>query len=222
VDLRWEWLAPLVTVPYVPALGPVHPSALTAQRFADVLAVAGTGGFVPYDKDRRWAAAKSETVLAEDISCQRGLTLIPTLGRHRAGTVRVHVYTAGPGARARAAEQAGMLRVRHGAAAAQLVSFHDPEHPPPGPAMRVQLKDFEGSCPEPELPVGLLTGLPAAQQATFAGFAAGDGRRRLRLPSSAPPVRPGRPRHGDRDRRAASAEQSARWKPALTLPGTRS
>jgi hypothetical protein len=69
----------------VPALGAVHPAVLTAQRFADVLAVAGTGAFVPYDKDRRWGPAKTEAVLTESILHRPGETLIPTLSRQGSG-----------------------------------------------------------------------------------------------------------------------------------------
>ena len=33
--IRWDWLQPVVTAPYVPALGPVHPGALTPGLMAD-------------------------------------------------------------------------------------------------------------------------------------------------------------------------------------------
>ena len=58
--LRWDWLQPLVTAPCVPTLGPVHPQAVTASLFADLIEVAGTGRLLPYDKDRRWADRKDE------------------------------------------------------------------------------------------------------------------------------------------------------------------
>lgn len=44
-----------------------HPDCLTAGLLADVLAVAGTGRFLPYD--HRWSGCKDEHVFARDI-CQ--------------------------------------------------------------------------------------------------------------------------------------------------------
>ena len=40
---------------------------MTAGLLADVLAVAGTGRFLPYDKDHRWSGCKDEHVFARDI-----------------------------------------------------------------------------------------------------------------------------------------------------------
>jgi hypothetical protein len=62
--LRWDWLQPLITAPYVPTLGPVYPQAVTASLFADLIEVAGTSRLLPYDKDRRWADRKDEQVLS--------------------------------------------------------------------------------------------------------------------------------------------------------------
>lgn len=60
MDIRWDWLQPVLTAPYVPTLGPARPQAITAGLFADVLHIAGTGRFLPHDKDRRWAARKND------------------------------------------------------------------------------------------------------------------------------------------------------------------
>lgn len=65
--LDWDWLGPSVTVPFVPTIGPVHPDALAAGLFSDVIDVAGTGRFLAHDKDQRWFGTKTETVLVEDI-----------------------------------------------------------------------------------------------------------------------------------------------------------
>jgi hypothetical protein len=65
--LLWDWLHPVIQVPYVPTIGPVHPDALTPGLFDDVLRVAGSGMFLPYDKDQRWTTTKDETVLPEHI-----------------------------------------------------------------------------------------------------------------------------------------------------------
>ena len=56
--IRWDWLQSLITVPYVPALGPVHPEAVTPGLLADVTGIAGTGRFLPYDKDLRWGGQR--------------------------------------------------------------------------------------------------------------------------------------------------------------------
>jgi len=48
---RWDWLSAVLHVPYVPTLGAVHPQALSAELFEAVVSVAGTGEFLPYDKD---------------------------------------------------------------------------------------------------------------------------------------------------------------------------
>jgi hypothetical protein len=73
--IRWDPLEPLMTAPYVPALGPVHPAALTPGLFADVIEIAGTGRFLPHDKDRRWADRKDEQVLPGAIVQEPGLVL---------------------------------------------------------------------------------------------------------------------------------------------------
>jgi hypothetical protein len=59
--IRWDWLEPLLTVPYVPALGPAHPAAITPGLFTDVTVIAGTGRFLPHDKDARWGGCKMST-----------------------------------------------------------------------------------------------------------------------------------------------------------------
>lgn len=85
-------LQPLIAVPYMPVGGPVHPGCLTAGLFADVLAVAGTGQFLPHDKERRRSDRKDEHVLAPNIIQQLGLVLIPAFTARRQ-RLRVHVYS---------------------------------------------------------------------------------------------------------------------------------
>jgi hypothetical protein len=81
---RWDWLRPVVTAPFVPAIGPVHPSVLTEDLFADILTAASTDQrFLRYDKDIRWSERKNENVLTQDIVHRPGETLIPTLSRRR-------------------------------------------------------------------------------------------------------------------------------------------
>src|SRR5689334_24939896 len=97
MGLRWDWLQRAMTVPYVPALGPVHPAAVTSGLFADVIAIAGTGQFLPHDKDRRWADRKDEYVLVGTITQEPGLVLIPALCTRRDSCVKVHIYSKDPG-----------------------------------------------------------------------------------------------------------------------------
>jgi hypothetical protein len=56
----------------------------------DVLAIAGTGQFLPYDKDRRWGGEEDESIM-DGIEVQADDVLIPTLNR-RTNTVTVHLY----------------------------------------------------------------------------------------------------------------------------------
>jgi hypothetical protein len=64
MEIRWDWLEPLLTVPYLPALDPAHPAAVTPGLFMEVIGIAGTGRFLPLDKDHRWGDRKVEYVLA--------------------------------------------------------------------------------------------------------------------------------------------------------------
>jgi len=47
-----------------------------------VVDVAGTGRFLPYDKDRRWSSTKEERIITEEMIHEPGLTVIPTLATH--------------------------------------------------------------------------------------------------------------------------------------------
>jgi hypothetical protein len=96
MGIRWSWLQPLMCVPYVPTLGPMHPAAVTVGLFADVIEVAGTGRFLSYDKDRRWGGAKDDQVLTGAIAQEPGLVLLPTLSARRTRCVKVHVYSQDP------------------------------------------------------------------------------------------------------------------------------
>lgn len=77
MELRWDWLLPVMTVPYVPALGPAHPAAVTVGLFAEVIEIAGTGRFLPHDKDRRWADRTDGQVLAGAITQEPDMTVTP-------------------------------------------------------------------------------------------------------------------------------------------------
>lgn len=92
VRFRWEWLRPVVRVPYVPTLGPVRSAALSAELFNAVVNVAGTGHFLPYDKDRRWSSTKDERIIIEEIVHEPGLTVIPTLTTRGRRLAKVYHY----------------------------------------------------------------------------------------------------------------------------------
>ncbi|GHD98620.1 GNAT family N-acetyltransferase [Streptomyces alanosinicus] len=176
----WESLRPHLTVPYVPTIGPVHPSALTAKRFEDICTVADSGRFLPYDKDRRWSPVKLEHVLVEDAAHAAGTPLIPTLLRRGGHTVKVHVYGSEPDALTTAADLATKLRAVHDAGGARIVWFLGPEQPELyARGTRVHLKDFAtGAGLDPGMDVREYEKLSTEAQVGFARFAgrmAGDG-----------------------------------------------
>ncbi|MFD8421809.1 GNAT family N-acetyltransferase [Streptomyces sp. NPDC059466] len=176
---RWDWLEPVMPVPYVPTLGPVHPGNPIPDLFAAVVEAAGTDRLLPYDKDRRWSDRKTEQVLVDAIHHDRRRTLVPTLQDRGARTVRVHAYTSDPEDLAAASDLARHLAHIHGAVHARVVSFLAPGQPEElaHGGIRVQLKDFTaGPGPAPELPVQESHRLPpAAGFGEFAAAMAADG-----------------------------------------------
>ncbi|MBB4982510.1 GNAT family N-acetyltransferase [Streptomyces nymphaeiformis] len=175
---RWDWLRPQLAAPIVPTLGPVHPAALTVGIFEDTLRAADTGGFLPYDKDRRWGGEKDEKVLREAVVHQSEHTLIPTLTRRGRGTVKVFAYGLRDSVVDEAAELAAKLAAAHDVVNARVVRPLGPETTHPR-GTRIQLKDFAaGPCHDPGGPVRPVTDWLATVQNTFAPFAeamAGDG-----------------------------------------------
>lgn len=148
--IRWDWLQPLISVPYVPSLGPVHPGAVTARLLADVTGIAGTGRFLPYDKDLRWGGRKDESVLADAIVQEPGLVLVPVLSTRRASCVKVCVYSREPReALGRAAELGRRLCAGHDAGKGRLMWFLPPGSAPDPVAarVRIQMRAFGPGCP---------------------------------------------------------------------------
>src|ERR1700727_48216 len=128
--LRWDWLQPVVTAPYVPTLGPAHPETVAPGLFADVIEIAGTGRFLPHDKDRRWAGRKDEQVLAGAIIQEPGLVVIPVLSTRRR-CIKVCVYSEHPrGALSQAAELCRQLCEEHAAGKGRIVWFLPPGSDP--------------------------------------------------------------------------------------------
>jgi GNAT superfamily N-acetyltransferase len=176
--IQRDWLQPLITAPYIPTLGPVHPQAITPGLFTDVIEVAGTGRLLPYDKDRRWANRKDEQVLPEAIIHEPGLVMIPTLRTGRVPCIRVYIYSRQPdGALSWAAELGRGLCERHGAAKGRLSWFLPPgsDPDPVAACTRIQMRTFSSAQPDagPEAPAGVvpLEKVPKATRMTFSAFA---------------------------------------------------
>ncbi|MER7668973.1 GNAT family N-acetyltransferase [Kitasatospora sp. NPDC096128] len=173
MDLRWDLLRPVMCVPYFPTLGPLHPEAVSAELLADVFAVAGTGEFLPHDKDRRWSDHKDEHVLVDAVVQDQARTLIPTItGR---GILRVHLYGARE-YRQEAEELAAKLAAEHDGAKARVVWFQDAADPVAA-STRVQLRTFDQDAPAVE-GIEALGQQPEAIRTAFPEFAeklAGEG-----------------------------------------------
>ncbi|MFE1521091.1 hypothetical protein ACFW9I_30335 [[Kitasatospora] papulosa] len=149
--LNWDWVHPVMPVPFVPTLGPVHPSSPLPELFAAVAGVADSGEFLPYDKDRRWSRTKAERLLVGAVRHDERSTLLPTLSHRGRGAVKVYVYGAEPGVLSDATALARKLADAHEAGAARVVWFLGPDEPEQSAAAvgtRVQLKDFAGPGPE--------------------------------------------------------------------------
>ncbi|QMU73312.1 GNAT family N-acetyltransferase [Streptacidiphilus sp. P02-A3a] len=181
MEFSWDLLRPMMLVPYLPTLGPLHPDTVSGALLGQVLAVAGTGAFLPHDKDQRWSAVKDESVLPKEVDQDAERTLIPTVSTRGRGTVKVHLYGNSATHRAEAAERALTLAATHGAAKAQVIWFLAAGSPvPPGTgATRVQLRTFIPNtlAPDPGRVLNL-DDQPDATHATFAEFAdklSGDG-----------------------------------------------
>ncbi len=175
MGLRWDWLQPLITAPYVPTLGSAHPEAIAPGLFADVIGIAGTVRFLPHDKDRRWAGRKDEQVLVRAITQEPGLVLVPALNSLR-HTLKIHIYSQHPrGALSQAAELGRRLCDEHAAGKGRLVWFLPPgsDPDPVAACTRIQMRTFGPGHPAPEPEPGLvpLDEVPGPVRATFSEFA---------------------------------------------------
>jgi GNAT superfamily N-acetyltransferase len=166
VSFRWDWLSPVISAPYVPTLGPVRPQALSADLFKAVIAVAGTGRFLPYDKDRRWSSKKDEHVLVNKIIQRPGLTVIPTLSTRGRGLLKIHHYGDDRPDVAQATEWARAWSPTPGVGAARLIWFEDAHE---SARTRLMLKTFGDQDSGHRGPAMHLTDCPYAS--TFAAFA---------------------------------------------------
>ncbi|MGO8958826.1 MAG: GNAT family N-acetyltransferase [Streptosporangiaceae bacterium] len=176
MGVRWDWLQPVMTAPFVPTLGPAHPEAITSGLFADVIEIAGTGRFLPHDKDRRWADRKDEQVLTDAITQEPGLVLIPTLSTRR-HCVKIHIYSQHPrGAMSEAADLGRRLCEEQAAGKARLIWFLPPgsDPDPIAACTRIQMRTFghghPAPAPKPEPGVVPLDEVTVPVRATFSAF----------------------------------------------------
>jgi GNAT superfamily N-acetyltransferase len=171
--LRWDWLQPVMTAPYVPTLGPAHPQDITPGLFADVIQIAGTGRFLPHDKDRRWTGHKDEQVLTGAITQEPGLVMIPVWSSRRR-CVKVCVYSTHPrAALSQAARLCTQLCGQHAAAQGRIVWFLPPgsDPDPVAACTRIQLRTFGPGAVAPGPGVVLLEEAAGPVRATFTAFA---------------------------------------------------
>ncbi|GAA3851039.1 GNAT family N-acetyltransferase [Amycolatopsis tucumanensis] len=174
--LRADWLSRVLTVPYVPVLGPAHPDLCTPEMFIDVftevLTASRTGVALPFDKDRRWSPTKDDTVLMDEIVHRPDHTIIPVVTRRGGGTVKTYFYGDSPDLDAlRAATR--RCCTTYAAAHGRVMWFSTN---PTGHAnqTRVLVKDFNHPAPEPttDPAVTELDDCDRDVAATFADFAA--------------------------------------------------
>ncbi|MEU3896355.1 GNAT family N-acetyltransferase [Streptomyces sp. NPDC045251] len=175
---HWGWIEPVMPVPYVPTLGPARWGDPLHELLEGVVDVAGTGRFLPHDKDSRWGETKTERVLVDAIEHDQEQTLVPTLTERGRGVVKVHVYGAAPDSLSASADLARKLAAAHSAAKSRIVWFLNADHPDAyARGTRVQLKDFSaGPGEEPGVPVQEYSELPeGARFQSFAAAMAEDG-----------------------------------------------
>lgn len=169
-----DWLRRVLSVPYVPTLGPVHPDALCPELFDDIVAASRTGRFLPFDKDRRWSHRKDHAVLVKEIVHQPNRTIIPTLSRRAGGMVKTYYYgTAAPDQPSLLAATRQWCMV-YGARAGRVIWF-DPATPAAASTSctRLLLKVFgdDQQPHRPPCPIQVLDTCPVAVRATFTDFA---------------------------------------------------
>jgi GNAT superfamily N-acetyltransferase len=166
---RADWLREVLTVPYVPILGPVHPDVMDPAMFDEVIAASRTGAVLPFDKDSRWTSTKPDTVLVDEIVHRPDHTIVPVLSRRGAGVVKTYFYGTAADHQA-LREFTRRCCTAHGAAAGRIIWF---DTDPRSASTRVLLKDL-GADPVPvhrNPAVRELGSLQPAQAATFTDFA---------------------------------------------------
>ncbi|MGH3625038.1 MAG: GNAT family N-acetyltransferase [Sciscionella sp.] len=169
------WLRRVLSVPYVPTLGPVHPDTLTPELFDVVVVASQTGQVLPFDKDGRWSQRKDQAVLVHEVIHQPDRTIIPTISRRAGGMVKTYYYGSTPPNRAALLAATRQWCASYGAHAGRAIWF-DPATPADAATSctRLLLKVF-GTDRQPHEPTpGLVRPLhtcPRLVRATFTDFA---------------------------------------------------
>ncbi|MPZ85468.1 MAG: GNAT family N-acetyltransferase [Actinophytocola sp.] len=166
----------VLSVPYVPILGPAHPDQFNAEMFtdvfADILTASSTGTTLPFDKDRRWSPRKTDTILIDEVVHRPDHTIIPVLSRRGSGTVKTFYYGHNPDLDAlRAATR--RCCTTYGAANGRVVWF-DTDEAADADRTRVLLKEFthdQPDTPAGEHTVGELDACAPDVAASFEAFA---------------------------------------------------
>ncbi|MDA2807153.1 GNAT family N-acetyltransferase [Nocardiopsis suaedae] len=169
-------VGPVFPVPYLPTLGPVHPAAVTAGLWEQVLANNGTGRFLAHDPASRWGGTKNELVLHEDAAPDGRSAGVAVLCRRRRAVTVYHYAAEIDSERER--EAAAKLAADHGAESARLLWLTPKAPPVQGQCRRIWMKTLSGSEPPPAEQVQPLNTLPPALRATWPDFAdatAGEG-----------------------------------------------
>lgn len=130
----------MITVPYVPALGPVGPHALSEELFNAVVDIADTDRFLPYDKDQRWSSAKDERLIVDKIIHEPNRTIIPALSTRGRGLVKVHYYGDSGPTLSEVTEWLHTWCATFGVAAGRVIWF---QSAPDGARTRLMLKTFD-------------------------------------------------------------------------------
>ncbi len=74
-------LQKLITTPYVPLLGPVHPDLIDEQLLANVFLAGDADELLPFDKDRRWYISKPAIILSDHIYRSVTGMIVPVLSK---------------------------------------------------------------------------------------------------------------------------------------------
>ncbi|MGH3836367.1 MAG: GNAT family N-acetyltransferase [Pseudonocardiaceae bacterium] len=129
----------MVTVPYVPALGPVGPRALSEELFNAVVDIADTDRFLPYDKDQRWSSTKDEWLIVDEIIHEPDRTVIPTISTRGRRLLKVHYYGDGGPMLSEVTEWLYTWCAAFGVAGGRVIWF---QSTPDGARTRLMLKTF--------------------------------------------------------------------------------
>jgi hypothetical protein len=211
---QWDWLSPVVAVPYVPTLGPVEPGVLSAKLFNAVVDVADTGLFLPYDKDRRWSRMKDERVIVNEIIHEPDRTVIPTLSTRGRSLMKIYYYGNSTPRLSETTEWSRTWCATSGVAAGRVIWFQSTSD---GARTRLMLKRF---ADQDKHHYGRVMNLEDCDVAdTFPAFAEELGADGFAFLYSGSRPNSQMVRFSSRSTTGASSGQSAPWESCSTPPG---